>query len=338
MPAFEVAAIKPDKDTDVMVRVGWFSPGTFTATGATVQSFILFRWSLLPESRTVRILATLVLQRPEYLRLGRQSWIALRHSAMTTTIFLLAAAVGLCQVKTDTAPRLEFDVASIKPSKPGADGGGIKPLPGGQTYIARNVPVKLMIKLMFHLTDREISGGPAWLDTDLYDVEAKADRPRSLDELHVMFQNLLVDRFKLQFHKETRILPAYELVVDKSEAKLTENKSPEHFDIPVRPTGFGKLEATHCSMSYFTWILSQRLDRPVIDQTGLTQFYDFKLEWTPELPPGLAARPDAAANLPPTNGPDIFTAVREQLGLKLDSHKGPIEIMIIDHVERPSEN
>jgi uncharacterized protein (TIGR03435 family) len=134
-----------------------------------------------------------------------------------------------------------------------------------------------------------------------------------------------------------RTLPAYELVVDKSGAKLTENHSPEHFDIPVRPTGFGKLEATHCSMSYFSWILSQRLDRPVIDRTGLTQFYDFKLEWTPELPPGLAARPDAAANLPPTNGPDIFTALREQLGLKLDSHKGPVEVMI-DHVERPSEN
>jgi uncharacterized protein (TIGR03435 family) len=264
--------------------------------------------------------------------------VPLKHSVRITTIFLLTAAGGLCQMKTDTAPRLEFDVASVKPSKPGADGGGIKPLPGGQTYMATNVPVKLMIKLMFHLNDREISGGPGWLDTDLYDVEAKADRPRNIDELHVMFQNLLVDRFKLQYHKETRILPAYELAVDKSGAKLTENKSPEQFDIPIRGTGFGKLEATHCSMSYLSWILSQRLDRPVIDQTGLTQFYDFKLEWTPELPPGLAARPDVAANLPPTNGPDIFTAVREQLGLKMESHKGPVEVMIIDHVERPSEN
>ncbi len=263
---------------------------------------------------------------------------ALKHSAMLMTILLQTAAAGLSQVKTDTAPRLEFEVASIKPSKPGADGGGIKPLPGGQTYVATNIPVKVMIKLMYHLNDRQISGGPGWLDTDLYDVEAKADRSHNIDELHVMFQNLLADRFKLQYHKETRTLPAYELVVDKSGAKLTENHSPEHFDIPIKPTGFGSLEATHCSMSYFAWLISQRLDRPVIDQTGLIQFYDFKLEWTPELPPGLAARPDAAANLPPTNGPDIFTAVREQLGLKLDSHKGPVEVMIIDHVERPSEN
>src|SRR5258708_5821183 len=235
---------------------------------------------------------------------------ALKHSAMLMTILLQTAAAGLSQVKTDTAPRLEFEVASIKPSKPGADGGGIKPLPGGQTYVATNIPVKVMIKLMYHLNDRQISGGPGWLDTDLYDVEAKADRSHNIDELHVMFQNLLADRFKLQYHKEKRTLPAYELVVDKSGAKLTENHSPEHFDIPIKPTGFGSLEATHCSMSYFAWLISQRLDRPVIDQTGLTQFYDFKLEWTPELPPGLAARPDATEILPPSTGPDIFTACR----------------------------
>ncbi|HEX8879061.1 MAG TPA: TIGR03435 family protein [Candidatus Acidoferrum sp.] len=264
--------------------------------------------------------------------------VALKHSAMLVTAFALALASGLCQRKTDMAPRLEFEVASIKPSNPNADGGGIKPLPGGQTYVAKNAPVKLMIRLMFHLNNRQISGGPSWLATDLYDVDAKADGPHTIDELHLMFQNLLIDRFKLQFHKEMRTLPAYELVVDKSGPKLKENHSPEHFDIPVTPGGFGKLEATHCSMSYFAWTLSNRLDQPVIDQTGLAQFYDFKLEWTPEPPPGLAGRPDAAANLPPANGPDIFTALREQLGLKLESHKGPVEVMVIDHVERPSEN
>lgn len=256
----------------------------------------------------------------------------LKQSPVLLAFLLLSAAGGLSQVKQDKAPRLEFEVASVKPSKPDAQGGGIKPLPGGQTYVATNVPVKLMIRLMFHLNNRQISGGPGWLATDLYDVEAKADRPRTIDELHVMFQNLLIDRFNLQFHKEMRTLPAFELVVDKSGSKLTENHSPENFDIPVRP-GFGKMDATHCSMSYFSWLLSQFLDQPVIDQTGLTQFYDFKLEWTPEPPPGVDP-----ARLPPTNGPDIYTALREQLGLKLESRKGPVEVMVIDHVQKPSEN
>lgn len=261
--------------------------------------------------------------------------IALKHFVMLMTIVLLPAADGFCQLKTDTARR---EVASIKPSNADANGGIIKPLPGGQTYVATNMPVKVMIKLMFHLNDRQISGGPGWLDNDLFDIEAKADRPRTIDELHVMFQNLLIDRFNLQFHNEMRTLPAFELVVDKPGPKLTENHSPENFDIPVRRTGFGKMEATHCPMSYFSWLLSQALDKPVIDQTGLAQFYDFKLEWTPEPPPGLAGRPDAAATLPATNGPDIYTALREQLGLKLESHKGPVEVMVIDHIEKPSAN
>src|SRR5437899_7906756 len=107
--------------------------------------------------------------------------VVLKDSAMLMTILLVTTAGGLSQVKTDTAPRLEFEVASIIPSKPEANGGGIKPLPGGQTYVATNVPVKIMIKLMFHLNDRQISGGPGWLETDPYDVEAKADGPHNID-------------------------------------------------------------------------------------------------------------------------------------------------------------
>ena len=256
---------------------------------------------------------------------------------MLMAMLLWALAGGLDPRQTAAAPRLEFEVASVKPSKPDALGGGIKPTPSGQGYIATNVPVKLMILLMYHLNNRQVSGGPAWLNTDLYDIEAKADGPHNVDDLHTMFQNLLADRFNLKFHKETRVLPAYELVVDKSGPKLTENPSPESFDIPIRPTGRGKLEATHCSMSYFAWNLSLRLDQPVLDQTGLGKFYDFKLEWTPEPPPG-AGFAGGDANPPPASGPDLFTALREELGLKLESHKGPVEIMVIDHIEKPSEN
>ena len=233
--------------------------------------------------------------------------VGLKHSAMLVPFFALASATGLCQLKTDTAPRLQFEVASVKPSNPNADGGIIKPLPGGQTYVATNIPVKLMIRLMFHLNNRQISGGPGWLETDPYDVEAKADGPHTIDELHVMFQNLLIDRFRLQFHTEMRTLPAYELVVDKSGPKLKENHSPEHFDIPITPAGFGKLEATHCSMSYFAWTLSNRLDQPVIDQTRLAQFYDFKLEWTlsflPVWPADQTLRLSRLPRMVPTSSP-----------------------------------
>jgi uncharacterized protein (TIGR03435 family) len=257
----------------------------------------------------------------------------------TGLLFFLAQLVALGQVKTDGKSRLEFEVASIRPAKPGSNSGGIKPLPGGQAYVATNVTVKLMITLMYHLNSTQISRGPNWLDTDLYDVDAKADGPHSIDELHVMFQHLLEDRFKLQYHMETKTLPNYTLKVEKSVAKLTENHSPEHFDIPIQQTGFGSIQATHSSMSYFSWFLSNRLQKPVVDETGLAGFYDFKLNWTPELPPGAAERAAARGiTLPPANGPDIFTALREQLGLRLASHKGPVEVMVIDHVERPSEN
>ncbi len=251
---------------------------------------------------------------------------------------ICSAASGICQANPPATPRLEFEVASIKVSKSGALGGGIKPMPNGQGYLAINVPVKLMILLMFDLNRNQVSGGPGWLDTDLYDIEAKAEAPHSRDELHTMFQNLLADRFKLQFHIGQKVLPAYELTVDKSGPKMKENPNPETFGIPIQGGGRGKLMATHSSMPYFAWVMSQRLDQPVIDHTGLSKFYDFTLEWTPEPPPGVGAAGGGDAGLPAFNGPDLFTAISEQLGLKLTSHKGPVDVMVIDHIERPSEN
>jgi uncharacterized protein (TIGR03435 family) len=112
-----------------------------------------------------------------------------------------------------------------------------------------------MIRLTFYLSDRQILGGPDWVDNDLYDVKAKSDRPRTLDELHVMFQKLLVERFKLEIRKEMRMLPAYDLVIDKTGSKLTENTSPQNFNIPIRMTAPGKIEAARSSISYFAWLI-----------------------------------------------------------------------------------
>jgi uncharacterized protein (TIGR03435 family) len=239
--------------------------------------------------------------------------------------------------KSGATPRLEFEVASIKPSDPNEQGGGIKADPGGETYHAQNAPVRLMIQLMWKLNDAQIVGAPDWVNKDRWDVEAKADGPHNLDDLHTMYQNMIIDRFKMQFHWDTRDLPMFALVVDKSGPKMTVNTDPEPFNFPMQGVGFGQFQAKHCDLRYFTWFISQFpwVGRPVVDETGLDKgkFYDFTLAFEPELPDGVDR-----SRLPPAPGPDFFTAIREQLGLRLESKKGPVPVMVIDHIEKPSES
>jgi len=248
-------------------------------------------------------------------------------------------AVGLVTTSSSRAQskpqgnRLAFEVVSVKPSAPGGRGGGIRPMPGGQTYIATNVPLRLMIKVMYRINDSQIVGGTDWMDTDLWDVDAKAERPSSVDQLHEMFQTLLAERFKLQFHRERKEIAAYVLSVDKSGSKLKLSDSKEPFDIPIKPSNRpGKSVGTRVPMEYLCFYLAQLLNVPVVDQTRLDGFYDFTLE-LPAPAPLLAPGPAPAAD-----GPDLFTAIRQQLGLKLESRKAPVEVFIIDHVERPTNN
>jgi uncharacterized protein (TIGR03435 family) len=240
------------------------------------------------------------------------------------------AALGLTiapQAPANQPIRLEFEVASVKPSPQGAGGARISALPGGQTFVVRNVPVKIIFMFAHELPPRQVSGGPDWLDTENYDIDAKAALPSSRADLLVMFQNLLADRFKLQFHRETKDVPVYALTVDRAGSKMKLNESEDDFKIPIGTRGRGRANGTRVPMSYLCFYLSRQLDRNVIDKTGLDKFYDFTLEWTPE--PQRAADPV---------GRTIFTAVREQLGLKLESQKGPVEFYIIDHAEKPSVN
>jgi uncharacterized protein (TIGR03435 family) len=237
------------------------------------------------------------------------------------------------QSPTAQPPRLSFEVASIKRAQPG-ERGIIRPLPGGQSYIATNVPVKLIMKLMYYLTDSQISGEPGWFDSEGYDIEAKAESPSSLDQLHQMFQTLLADRFKLRFHHELREENAYVLTVDKAGSKLKVNDSPQNFEIPIQGKTFGKFSGIRVPMTYLTWFLAERVHRPVVDKTGLDKNYDFTLEFTPpDLPPGVLLN-----GAPPPDLPSLFTALHEQLGLKLTGEKAPVEVFVIDHAERPSEN
>ncbi len=248
------------------------------------------------------------------------------------------AAVCLMLHAQEKPRRLTFEVASIKPVKPGTRGGGIKPKPSGQGYIAAGVPVRLMINLMYKVPLKQITGGPAWLDTDLWDIEAKADRSYNLDDLHTMFQNLLSDEFKLKFHKEAREGQVFALIVDKSGLKMKVNESPQDYEIPIRGGKDGVTIGKRVPIQYLCYWLAQILrddGRPVIDKTGLDKNYDFTLSFLQELPPNILKE-----NLPPAflDRPFIFAALREQLGLKLDPRKGPVEFYVIDHVEKPASN
>jgi uncharacterized protein (TIGR03435 family) len=252
-------------------------------------------------------------------------------------VYLLSLLFCLGLPLIAQTPRLTFDVASIHQAKPDQVYGGIRAIPGGHGYTARNVSVKLMISLMYKVPARQIRGGPTWLNTEHWDVEARADGTYSIDNLQTMYQNLLVDRFQLKFHKEAQTGNIYALTVDPSGSKLRVDTTAQDYSIPMNGDS-AHTKGVRVPMNYFTWWLGQVLQndgRPVINQTGLTGYYDFELSFRPVLPPeeSADALPPEVRDLPP-----IATAVREQLGLKLTPAKGTYYNLVIDQIARPSDN
>ena len=197
-----------------------------------------------------------------------------------------------------------------------------------------------MISLMYKLPASQIEGVPEWVKSEFYDVTAKADARYSVDDLHTMFKNMLADRFGLKFHWETRPGNAYVLTVDKSGSKLKgERRARRAYQLTVTSAAKSGTLAMHReSMEHFAWWLAQALQRdgrPVVDQTGLKGNYDFTFT---AIPPGLYVEP--GREFPPEmrDLPSIFDALREQLGLRLTAQKAPVQYMVIDHLERPTEN
>ena len=275
------------------------------------------------------------------------------------------------QTQPDAGPR--FEVASIKPNVStgrglmggacqGTDGDGragrgslaamagasfsVAPVPVGTCRMTRT-SLKMLIQIAFGLfgpnVDRMIEGGPKWLDVDKYDVLAKAEMPTTEAQLKLMLRNMLTDRFQLSFHHETREVPAYALIAAKNGARLEEATGSE--DRQGITMIIGKpLVARNVSMSDLSRVLSGRLDRPVVDKTGLSGRYNFTLTWTPsENEGGLLARlpADVRSQIAVAEGqagPSIFTAVKEQLGLQLDSARGTVDVIVIDRAELPTEN
>ena len=277
----------------------------------------------------------------------------------TVAVFLILSGGAIAQVaQPDAKP--QFEVASIKPAAPDARGTSVRPIGNGVSI--GNMTLKEMIVLAYRIQPFQVSGGPAWLDSVHYDITAKSENAPKLDEIPRMIQALLADRFRLALHHESKELPIYAIVLGRKDGKLGPNlvESKEGSCTPVDPTkpppppkpgeppllgcggmmtGLDRLRAVGMRIAGLE-SLSSLLGRTVVDKTGLAGTYDMNAEWTLDdnqlanvTPPG-APRPT-----PPDNaGPSIFTAFQEQLGLKLESQKGPVDILVIDRAEKPSEN
>jgi len=234
---------------------------------------------------------------------------------------------------------LAFEVASLKPTNPDSPGGGIGPLLGGQTYVARNTSLITLITTAYNVSVAQISGGPSWAPTKGFDLEAKTGRPVTREERLEMMRTLLEDRFQLKLRRETKQVPVYILTIDKTGSKLTVNTDGAQSGL--RGGGAGKSIGINIPMSLFVWYLQNtwRVDRPVIDRTGLKGSYDWELNFTPDNRlQGRGDNPNAALAPDLADRPPLFEALRKQLGLRLDPQRGPAEFLTIEHVELPSGN
>jgi uncharacterized protein (TIGR03435 family) len=240
---------------------------------------------------------------------------------------LMLAATGLAALA-----QTGFEAASIKPSTPGMRGFSIVPSAGGR-LTAKNITLKRLLGAAYDVQDFQVAGGPKWMDSDPYDIVAKAEGNLTEHQLLDLLQPLLKDRFQLAFHWETKQLPRYLLVTGKGGSKLTEVKADGEPQLNIR--GRKLITGHRAPLSQLVETLSWVTGRVVVDQTGLKGVYDFKLEWTPDdlqiSEPGSASGAAESAN-------SLFAAIQEQLGLKLDPQKGPVQILVVDRAEKATEN
>ncbi|HUB52346.1 MAG TPA: TIGR03435 family protein [Terracidiphilus sp.] len=237
-----------------------------------------------------------------------------------------------------------FDVVSIKPHPPSpgpSEGYGWGTAPKG--FSATGIKTSMLIVFAYDLhTPDEILNSPAWARTDGFDVKAKSDEPTAAvlqkmsdaeadRMLKQMLRPVLADRFQLRIHHETRQLPVYNLVVAKSGPKMKASAATDGSTGSSMSNGY--ISGQGVPVAALAFNLSNEVGRQVIDKTGLTGNYDFELKWTPD---EMQAAPESSDD--DDSGASVFAAIQEQLGLKLESAKGPVDVLVIDHIERPSEN
>jgi uncharacterized protein (TIGR03435 family) len=269
--------------------------------------------------------------------------------------WMLLVILGSCAI-AQTETRLEFEVASIKLPGPKSVGIFMRILPEGRVIVT-NMTLKQLIADAWRIMAFQISGGPSWIESELYDISAKAEGPFKQGEAALMLQSLLIKRFQLQMQRETKELPVYALVRAEKDGKLgpslTESSGegctpPDPNQLPVFDRecdfifsrGGRQLSGRSIKLAALANVLSRRLGRLVIDKTGLTGNFDFRLEWSDDEPQTTSLQVAGDLTSPMSNsvGSSLVAAVKEQLGLKLRSEKGPVDVFIIQRAEKPSDN
>jgi uncharacterized protein (TIGR03435 family) len=246
----------------------------------------------------------------------------------------------------DEKAKPEFEVATIKPSDPNRRGWGITVNRSG-VLSTLNTNLSDLIKFAYDVHPKQVIGAPAWVDSDKFDISAKPDVPGvpSVNQMKAMLQKLLADRFNLKFHHEKKELSVYAITVAKGGEKI---KKEENSTLPI--PGFGGMpqrgfNVRNATIAEFASVMqAQFMELPVVDQTGLGDTrYSFVLKWTPDPSQrsgfGGGPPPDAPPPVPDADAPpDLFAAMQQQLGLKMGTTKAPVDVMVIDKVDKPSEN
>jgi uncharacterized protein (TIGR03435 family) len=256
------------------------------------------------------------------------------------------------QSGSGTAPLPSFEVASIKPNRSGDNRLFVGMRPG--RFVSSST-TKEIIEFAYDIrSDAQLQGAPGWVDSDRYDINAKiADSEyqkllklspeHRMDPVRPMVQSLLADRYRLKVSRGTRDLPIYALVVASGGPKLTEAKGPVK-GFSGSMMRYGSVTFTDADMSQLAFVLSTEPElgeRLVLDETGLRAKYNFAMHWTPSVPEAIPNPNGSALSNPPStdlSGPSIFTALKEQLGLRLEPRKGPVTVVVIDSIQKPLPN
>ena len=281
-------------------------------------------------------------------------------------VIVIVGATSVMFGQSSPAPR--FDLASVKPVakvSPGVGTGVVRSLPGGRLS-ADEALLRYIIQVAYGLKSYQIVGGPDWIDSAHFDIDATAASNTSPQQVLLMLQSLLEDRFKLKVRRESRQLPVYELTTAKSGLKMPLKSEPcvdANAPSPYRgpgeapPPTCGRIQAgagvnaetgrslarmngQNVSIAEFVRVLSNMVGRTVIDRTGIAQTFDLQFTFARDeaLDARIANPAGAPSALPDPSTATVFTALQEQLGLKLESAQGPVDVIVIDHIERPTPN